>query len=318
MASRLKLEFGVMKPTLVKDAASSYIAYVEDDYEQTYARGQKQSVRRVLEGFGASGMAEKLIDKITAKDILDFLQGLMSRKGGGVLVPASAKTKNNYYTIIRCMFDHARFLGALSRRVQTEAELLTAPGYNVPIPEVYKFSESAQIVNSMPDGKSLMYVGLQEFAGLRPCEAILAEKRDFRRSEDRIRVRDEAAKDTPTKSPRAYVGRWAPITAPLLALLNSVDLPEGRLFDDALDARVRKSAKSNGVKWLHDGLRHTFITYRLQVVEDRGQVAREAGHLVGTQIAHYEGLVDPDDVAPFWAQRPSAAGLVWDLVAAKS
>jgi hypothetical protein len=61
----------------------------------------------------------------------------------------------------------------------------------------------------------------------------------------------------------------------------------------------------------HDAFRHTWVSFRLEVIKDRNQVAIEAGHTTDVQMDSYEGLVLTTDVKPYWAYVPSVEGLPW-------
>jgi integrase len=50
-------------------------------------------------------------------------------------------------------------------------------------------------------------------------------------------------------------------------------------------------AEKSGVPWKHNGLRHSFISYRLAVIKDVGQVSLEAGNSANMCFRHYRQLV---------------------------
>ena len=60
-------------------------------------------------------------------------------------------------------------------------------------------------------------------------------------------------------------------------------------------------AEKSGVPWKHNGLRHSFISYRLAVVKDVGQVSLEAGNSPQMVFKHYRQLV----------RESEAQGMVW-------
>jgi len=63
-------------------------------------------------------------------------------------------------------------------------------------------------------------------------------------------------------------------------------------------------AKDSGVKWKQNGLRHSFISYRLAVIQDVAQVALEAGSSPQMILRHYRELVRPADANIWFAIRP--------------
>jgi integrase len=60
------------------------------------------------------------------------------------------------------------------------------------------------------------------------------------------------------------------------------------------DAQQATAAAAN-VEWLHNGLRHSFISYRLAILQNDAQTALEAGNSTSTIHDHYKELVTPED-----------------------
>ncbi len=91
---------------------------------------------------------------------------------------------------------------------------------------------------------------------------------------------------------------------------------------------LRKPAKAlehlaarSGVKRLRNGLRHSWISYRLAIIQDTAQVALEAGNSPRMVFAHYRQLATPaaarqwfglspqsDPKIPASSQNPSNSG----------
>lgn len=64
-------------------------------------------------------------------------------------------------------------------------------------------------------------------------------------------------------------------------------------------------AGKSGVPWKHNGLRHSFISYRLAVVKDVGQVSLEAGNSPQMVFKHYRQLVRESEANEWFAIEPS-------------
>lgn len=62
-----------------------------------------------------------------------------------------------------------------------------------------------------------------------------------------------------------------------------------------------------GLTWRPDICRHTFISNRLQIVKNDGQVAREGGTSEEVIYRHYHELVEPADARKWAALRPPKA-----------
>jgi len=68
-------------------------------------------------------------------------------------------------------------------------------------------------------------------------------------------------------------------------------------------ARIFKSLK---LRWIHDGMRHTFASYRLEQTNNLTTITRELGHYgeTGTLWDHYHAHVTAEDTARFWSIMP--------------
>ena len=75
---------------------------------------------------------------------------------------------------------------------------------------------------------------------------------------------------------------------------------------NAHDSKATKSQKDLGsMKVIFDGLRHTFISYRLAIVKDFPQVAMEAGNSVEIIQRHYNKRATEKEAKTFFALTPT-------------
>ena len=58
------------------------------------------------------------------------------------------------------------------------------------------------------------------------------------------------------------------------------------------------------VKWKANGLRHSFISYRVADIQNVAQVALEAGNSPGMIFGHYRELVTADDAKEWFSIKP--------------
>jgi hypothetical protein len=63
--------------------------------------------------------------------------------------------------------------------------------------------------------------------------------------------------------------------------------------------KITKLAKSLGLEWPHNALRHSYISYRIAVVQSAAQVALEAGNSPTIIFKHYRELVTKES-ADLW------------------
>ena len=68
---------------------------------------------------------------------------------------------------------------------------------------------------------------------------------------------------------------------------------------------MRKAADSAKITWKHNVLRHSFISYRLALVQDVNRVALEAGTSPAMIFRHYRELATPEQAHTWFAIAPS-------------
>ena len=72
-------------------------------------------------------------------------------------------------------------------------------------------------------------------------------------------------------------------------------------------AKVKKILGEDGMfEWKRNGLRHSFISYRVAETQNVAQVALEAGNSPQMIFKHYRELVTPKAAAGWFGIRPSA------------
>jgi len=85
----------------------------------------------------------------------------------------------------------------------------------------------------------------------------------------------------------------------------------------AIEADSEKMvAAQDPVKWKHNGLRHSFISYRLAMLQNDSQVALEAGNSAGVIHSSYKELVTPDDAKAWFGITPESPANVVALTKA--
>jgi hypothetical protein len=74
--------------------------------------------------------------------------------------------------------------------------------------------------------------------------------------------------------------------------------------DDGVFLKARRLAKSLGIPWPHNALRHSYISYRIAVVQSAAQVALEAGNSPAIIFKHYRELVTKEAAAQWFGIMP--------------
>ena len=62
--------------------------------------------------------------------------------------------------------------------------------------------------------------------------------------------------------------------------------------------------KCEGFSWAKNGLRHSFISYRLAILDDTARVALEAGNSPQVIFGHYRELVTPEAAKAWFEVMP--------------
>jgi len=325
MAASVRETYGVENRMTVKQVEQRYLAFMKSGYKRQYSAKHLISAKTLLDDFAAKVVVDS-IEQVTSEQAASYINRLRvkpcrrsdrSEIGEDGLVPAARKTRANNYTVLNQMFKYAKkVLKALPPRIETVFEVLGMPTYDIPDPEVYTPPELLQIFGLCEDQEEALATGFQAFAGLRPCEVAQLKVEDIVRDPDdpHIDVSEQIAKKASDGSP-ANRSRPAPITEPLAALLDQVQLPKsGRIFRSrAINSRLWRVVVNAGFVWKFDALRHSFVSYRLRKVKNRAQVAYEAGHEIDMQKKHYERLVIGANVPIWWSFRFDISGLPFSV-----
>lgn len=142
------------------------------------------------------------------------------------------------------------------------------------------------------------------FAGVRTEEVARMDWRQVRLAKDPDDSIIEVTKSTAKKRERR---RFVPILPPLAAYLKKYPHPNsGRVTPvKVLSDRWEYLGKRIGLPWKHNGLRHSFASYRLATIQDLHRLREEMGH-TSEQMArdHYVKAVVKSEAAKFWEIRP--------------
>ncbi len=71
-----------------------------------------------------------------------------------------------------------------------------------------------------------------------------------------------------------------------------------------LPSTMRKTAQRAGIQWKHNGLRHSYASYRFAQTMDAGRVSGEMGNSASVVHRHYRELVTPTAAARWFALCP--------------
>ena len=141
------------------------------------------------------------------------------------------------------------------------------------------------------------YLAIGAFAGLRAAEILRLDWQEVDLEGGHIEVKAQKAKTASR--------RLVPISDNLKKWLTPYHQGEGRVAPcDQMNNRIRDLTKASGVEWEHNGLRHSFISYRVAQIQNVAQVALEAGNSPKVIFSNYRELVKPAAAVKWLAIEP--------------
>jgi len=234
-----------------------------------------------------AGTFKGYVANITATEIEEWLD----RRGG------SPRSRNNNRACVQTLFGFAKRRGWLPRDKATEADLVERVKDEGGEIEIFTPVEMGKLLAVTPPDL-LPFMLLCGFAGLRHAEACRIQWEDIRFAEGFIEVTAKNAKTAQR--------RLVPITENLGAWLARYHRARGAVVPCEKEAwtRVRHIGPEAGVTWKHNGLRHSFASYRLASVQDAAKVALEMGNSPAMIFHSYRQLVTPAQAQAWFAIRP--------------
>src|SRR5207253_4824252 len=80
---------------------------------------------------------------------------------------------------------------------------------------------------------------------------------------------------------------------------------------------IARATRESGLRWKCNGLRHSFISYRLAEIQDVNRVALEAGNSPQMIFRHYRELATPEQARTWFEIKPKSPANVVHLKLAR-
>jgi integrase len=247
-----------------------------------------------------------LIGLVTAEEINRFVselrgvKGRPTKKGKAAPKPISGRTKNNYLQAINVLLEFARKQKYLPRdfAVMDEVDQSEEADFDI---EIFTADEITKILAAVrDDARPALAIGA--FAGIRTAEVCRLDWSEVNLDEGLIEIKKGNAK---TRS-----RRLVPITPNLaLFLKDAGQACSGPVWPNSepfLFDLMRDAGKDSGVKWKHNALRHSFISYRVAKIRNVNEVAMEAGNSPDMIFKHYRELVTEKEADAWFGVTPDA------------
>lgn len=265
--------------TTVADCVKEMMVFKEqDNLSDRWLESLEVRLKKFCQTFGAVN-----VDTLTSRQIDEWLRQ----------VAAGARNRNNYRCTISTLFSFAKRRKYLPRDWH---ELEGAPKTKETPGEIKIFTpdEMRQMIDTATtlNVKTLLYFG--GFAGMRTSEIT---------RQDWSKVGGEFIEIMGQKG-RTASRRLSPVLPVLSRLIKPIRKPEGRV-NTILDMNHVPSqiVDASGVAWRANGLRHSYISYRVAMTKNTAQVALECGTSEKKIFSNYRALVTESD-AREWFQVP--------------
>jgi integrase len=244
-----------------------------------------------------------LITSVTAEEINRFVhqirgtRGRTGKKDGRK--PVSGRTKNNYLQAINVLLEFARKQKYVPRdfAVMDEVDQSEEADFDI---EIFTAEEVTRILAAVrDDARPALAIGA--FAGIRTAEVCRLDWTEVNLEKGLIEVKKGKAK---TRS-----RRLVPITSNLALFLKDVAQPAGPVWPHSepfLFDLMRDAGNDGGVKWKHNALRHSFISYRVAKMKNVNEVSMEAGNSPDMIFKHYRELVTEKEADAWFGVTPAA------------
>ncbi len=228
------------------------------------------------------------VARITTAQVQQWMDGLK----------LSAQSIRNYRTVLHLFFEYCATRGYIARGANPipETERLDIRDKEV---EIFTPAEFEAILTAADDCYRPC-AALQGLAGLRSNEVERLEWNDIDLERRLIVISKNVAK---TASRRTI-----PIGDSLAGWLQAADRVGAKVWpgthEEFYNAQNR-SAKNAKIAWKHNGLRHSYASYRFALVPDAGRVAAELGHSAAILHKHYREIARAADAEKWFAVSPA-------------
>jgi integrase len=224
----------------------------------------------------------------------------------------SPRSRNNHRNAVVSLFNFAKAAGYLNRDRTTAAGHTALAKAKRKAITFFAPQDFAKLLGT--DDKIIfpMFI-LGGFCGLRTEEIMRLSWEDIRWEESSIVISEDVA-----KGGEARRRRIAPLTAPAAAWLSAWKTKKGRVLPlKQPEHRVKKACEAVGVAWRRNGLRHSFITYRVAMEKDFVKVAYEAGNSPAMIRSNYDAVATETEGKLWFSIMPETAKNVIPMEARK-
>lgn len=263
----------------LRDGAKRYFAYLGKRKVK-----ETRIVKADIENFCAK--VKGRMSDVTPHMVVTYLDGLS----------VGPRRYNNVRSTLGSWFRWARTSGLVPDATTAPEKVHARRLVDQPV-GIYSPAEMKRLLGAVDDD-FLAAVCVGAFAGLRSEEIYNLRWEDLKLDRDIIEVRGGTSKTGKR--------RLAPILPTLKAWLAICEPQEGNMVAPRMDFSVlqKRLKRHHGIKWVHNGLRHSFGTYRCAQLQDIGKVAYEMGTSPAMIRKHYLEMQPPKAAVSYFAIVP--------------
>ena len=207
----------------------------------------------------------------------------------------SMVTRNNWLKRVKELFSFAKRRGYLPKGEATVAEALKRGKQADTDVGIFTPEQMEKLMKAATEDL-IPILAIGGFAGLRGAEIARLNWSAVDLGRKIIELRAGQAKTASR--------RIVPITDNLASWLAKIERNGPVVPDDGVFLKARRLAKSLGIPWPHNALRHSYISYRIAVVQSAAQVALEAGNSPAIIFKHYRELVTKESADQWFGIMP--------------
>ncbi len=223
----------------------------------------------------------------------------------------SLATRNNFRRHIITLFNFARRRGYIPRDRETEAKWLEKPKLKSKPIQIFTPQELSEFL-SVAEGQPKLAIAIGAFTGIRSAELLRLRWENFNWEEGVIDLGCDQTKTAsrrlvPILEPlRAWIAPFVKRGGSVLGYSLAVCLAEAfaTTAKKADKARKERDPDAADLKWKANGLRHSYASYRLAMIEDVAKVSLEMGNSPQKVFSNYRKVVTKSQAAAWFAVMP--------------
>ncbi len=281
-----------IKPRLVTDVVSDILAAKRGDgLSEGYLKHLRYDLDKFAKAFNCN------VGSITGSEIDDWLRSLNVKP----------RTRNNLRTSVQTFFNYAKARRYLPK---DHDELDAVPLAKDQDGEIEIFTPAELETLLAFAGPHLTpFLVLAAFAGIRHAEIQRLDWADIKFEDGIIEIRASKAKTASRRTIpildnlKSWLLLYRKAAGPICGHKNIADEISDLVKD--INRAWKREKLNRTFAWKHNGLRHSFISYRIAQIQNVQQAALEAGNSPQIIFKNYRELVRPADATSWFSIAPN-------------